>query len=445
MILAGRQEIDEARRQSESAMELSVLATMSADSVIRLKNETQKLRMLSVAKSMALRSLQVPEQEDLQALLAYQGYLFNKKNNGSKYDADIYTGLYNLAKKNGSSRIRSFKTSGNPVRSLAFVAGKNEFYTSDSTGKVLKWDLSSEEQNFRIIYSGSEVIDVMALSPGSDWLACGGLNNAIRMIPTDGSEQLYELKGHSGKIKSLIFSYDGKFLYSAALDGKVLKWDLTARTSTDLATDMMQITSIDLSLNNRYLAGINDQGSGLVWNPEQSTEKFRIESPGKKIRNIRFKPDEDQIAVGYDDGMVELWDIFRREKISEFRAHKGEINDIRFNDRLPQMGTAGNDGTLKLWDTDDLVSPPVIFSDNEGIVIAFDFSPDGETLLAGSSGSQPRLIARPALADSFAADGCSYVTRNFTPNEWLAYVGKDIMYEKTCESSDFRIRIREVR
>jgi WD40 repeat protein/energy-coupling factor transporter ATP-binding protein EcfA2 len=444
-ILSGRQEIDEARRQSESAMQLSLLATRSADSVLRLKNETQRLRMISVAKSMSLRSLQVPEQEELQALLAYQGYLFNRKNDGSRNDADIYAGLYNLAKKKGSSRIRNFTGTGSPVKCVAFVPGKKEFFISDSGGKIFKGDLGSEEQNFRIIYSGNEVIDVMAVSPGSDWLACGGLNSVIKMIPANGSDQFYELKGHTGKIKSLIFSYDGKFLYSAALDGKVLKWDLTARTSIDLATDMMQITSIDLSSNNRYLAGINDQGGGLVWNPEQATGKFRIESPGKKIRNIRFKPDQDQIAVGYDDGMVELWDIAGRKKLSEFRAHTGEINDIRFNGKQPQMATAGNDGTLKLWDTGDLVNPPVTFSDNEGIVIAFDFSPEGETILAGSSGTQPKLIARPALADSFAADGCSYVTRNFTPDEWLAYVGKDIAYEKTCEGADYKIRIREIR
>ncbi len=444
-ILAGRQEIDIALRQSESAMQLSLLATRSADSVLRLKNETQRLRMVSVAKSMSLRSLQVPEQDELQALLAYQGYLFNRKNDGSRNDADIYAGLYNLAKKKGSQRIKDFQVTDSPVRCVAFVPGKKEFFISDSEGKILKGDLGSEDQNFRIIYSGNEIIDVMAVSPGSDWLACGGLNSAIKMIPASGNDQIYELNGHSGKIKSLIFSYDGKFLYSAALDGKVLKWDLTTKTSTDLETDMMRITSIDLSSNNRYLAGINDQGRGLVWNPEQSTEKFRIESPGKKIWNIRFKPDQDQIAVGYDDGMVEIWDISGRKKISEFRAHAGEIKDIRFNTRQPQMATAGSDGTLKLWDTGDLVNPPVTFTDNEGIVIAFDFSPDGETILAGSSGIKPRLVARPALADSFAADGCSYVTRNFTPNEWLAYVGKDIAYEKTCEGADFKIRIREIR
>ncbi len=444
-ILLSKDEIDEAKRQSESAIQVSLLANMNADSAIRLKNETQRLRMITVAKSMALRSLQVPEENDLQALLAYQGYLFNKKNNGNKNDADIYAGLYYLAKENGSSKIKSYTGLESPVKSIAFVPGKNEFYASDSRGRVLKWDLGNKDQSFRIIYSGNEVIEVLAVSPGSDWLACGGSDSAIKMIPVNGSEQRYELKGNSGKIKSLVFSFDGKFLYSAAIDGKVIKWDLSARSFIEISTDMMQITSIDLSSNNRYLAGITDQGKGLVWNPEQSSEKFRIEPQGKKIRSLRFKTGENKIALGYDDGTVELWDVATREKISEFRAHDGEIKDIRFNGRLSQMATAGNDGKLKLWDTDDLLSPPVTFTDKDDLVIAFEFSPDGEVILSGSSGSQPKLTARPAFVDSFAADGCSYVTRNFTPEEWLAYVGKDITYEKTCTGADYNIKIREIR
>jgi WD40 repeat protein/energy-coupling factor transporter ATP-binding protein EcfA2 len=444
-VLSGKSDLVEARHESEAAVQASLVAMMNADSALRLKNEIQRLRMISIAKTMSLRSLQVPEQNDLQALLAYQGYLFNYKNRGSRNDADIYMGLYNVAKQKGSSKLKTYSGFEGQIRSIAFIPGKNEFFTSGSDGKVLRWNLENKEQSFRIVYSDNEVINVLAVSPKADWLACGSANSSIRMIPITGNDPGYELKGHSGSIKSLIFSYDGSFLFSAALDGKVLKWDLTARTSTDLASDGMQITSIDLSSHNRYLAGISDQGKALVWNPEQSTEKFRIESPGKRIRSIRFKPDEDRIAVGYDDGMVELWDIALQKKITEFQAHSGAINDIRFNTRFAQMATAGSDGKLKLWDTGDLINPPVSFTDNGGLVIAFEFSPDGEVILAGSVGDKPNLKTRPAFADSFAIDGCSYVTRNFTPDEWLAYVGKDISYEKTCAEADYKIKIREVR
>ena len=248
-----------------------------------------------------------------------------------------------------------------------------------------------------------------------------------------------------GSIKSLIFSFDGKSLYSAALDGRVLKWDLAARTSTDVSSGIMQITSIDLSSDGKYLAGMSNEGKALVWNPDEKSDNFRIESAGKTIRSIRFKPAEERIAVGYNDGTIELWDIAARKITSEFTAHNVAVNDIQFNSRHPQMATSGGDGTLKLWDTGDFSALPVSFNDNGGLVIAMEFSPDGEVILSANIESKPQVIGRPAYADAFAADGCKYVTRNFTPDEWLAYVGRDISYERTCPGVDTRIRIREIR
>jgi WD40 repeat protein/energy-coupling factor transporter ATP-binding protein EcfA2 len=443
--LKAENDIASGRRQIESIAREGSLARMMADSAFRLKDETQRLRMVSLAKSMSLRSLQLPAEDELQPLLAYQAYRFNSGNKGSRNDADIYAGLYNVAKNKGSTRIKNFTGMDSHVKSIAFIPGKNEFFSSDSGGNILRWDMASEDQSFRVVYSGDEVVDVMAVSPESEWLAFGAADNKIGVLPVEGNDKGFELNGHTGKIRSLVFSYDGNYLYSAALDGKVLKWDLTARTSTDIGTGAMQVTSIALSINNNYIAGISDQGLGLVWNPGQNGRNLIIGSDGRKIRNIRFKPDDDRIAVGYDDGTIELWDIAAGERITGFKAHQGGINDIRFNGNNSQMATAATDGTLKLWDTGDLTAAPVTFTDNEGVVVAFDFSPDGGVILSAVASEKPKMIARPAFADTFAADGCTYVTRNFTPEEWLAYVGKDIAYEETCEGADLRIRIKQIR
>jgi len=444
-LISGRMQMEYLVRESENAIRKGEAAKMTADSALKLKDETSRLRMISLAKSMSLRSLQVPSQDELQPLLAYHAYLFNTSNKGNRNDADIYAGLYNIAKTRGSSKVKNFTGPGVPAVSIAFIPGKNEFFSSDSRGNITRWDMNAEDNNFRVVYSGDAVIDVMTVSPGSDWLAFTGENNSIGMLPVEGDEPGYELKGHSGKIRSLVFSYDGKFLYSAALDGMVLKWDLTARTSTNVGTGGMQVTSVVLSLNNNYLAGISDQGKGLVWDPGRNERKLTIESAGKKILNIRFKPGDDRIAVGYDDGTVELWDVELGERISAFRAHQGAISDIRFNGSNPQMATAGSDGSLKLWDTDDFTAAPVSFTDNGGAVVSFDFSPDGTVVLSAAASEKPVITARPAFADTFAADGCTYVTRNFTPEEWIAYVGKDIAYEKTCPEADFKIRIKQIR
>ena len=76
-----------------------------------------------------------------------------------------------------------------------------------------------------------------------------------------------------------------------------------------------------------------------VWNPDVTSDNFRIESTGKVIRTVKFKPDENILAVGYSDGYVDFWDISARKKISEIKAHNSEVTNIRFNKKLSQMAT----------------------------------------------------------------------------------------------------------
>ena len=276
--------------QKSKAEKYTAVALHQKDLAVEQRNGAQRLRMLSISKSMSLKSLQMTGQKDLQTLLAYQAYLFNKTNHGPDNDADIYAGLYNVAIKNGSKSFKSFKGHNGDIRSIAFVPGKNEFFTSGNDGKILKWSLDNKDQTLQVIYSGSDIIEVLAVSPDASWLACGSSNSSIRMIPLTGNNIGYYMEGHKGGIKSLIFSYDGKYLYSAALDGKVLKWDIAARTSINVGTGSMEITSIDVSSKGNYLAGISTDGNVVVWNPDNNSENFRIETAGKNIKVVRFNP-----------------------------------------------------------------------------------------------------------------------------------------------------------
>jgi WD40 repeat protein len=411
------------------------------------KNGAQRQRMLSVSKSMSLKSLQLTGQQDLQTLLAYQAYLFNKRNNGPDNDADIYAGLYNVALQNGSINYKSFKGHSGEIKSIAFVPGKNEFYTSGNDGKVLKWSLGKKDQTLQIVYSGSDIIEVLAVSPDASWLACGSSNSSIRMIPLKGNIPGYEMSGHKGGIKSLIFSYDGKYLYSAALDGKVLKWDIAARTSVNVSTGLMEITSIDISSKGNYLAGISTDGNVIVWNPEQNSDNFRIATAGKNIKVVKFNPENNLLALGDADGTVELWDINLHKKLSEVKAHSGQVNDIKFNTSLKQMATTGNDRKLKIFsikDPADLTEPPVTLSDNEGLVLVMQFSPDGQMIVSGESGGDNNIKSRPSHVNYLVLNICDMVTRNMTQEEWNVYVGKDIPVENTCLKKNFNIKVEPI-
>jgi len=443
------QQKNRANIAADSAIAAQKRADINAEEAKRQEKEATRRRMLAISKQMSVKSLQAQD-KDLQSLLAYQAYLFNTKNGGESNDADIYQGLYNVAKKYGNVNYKTFKGQ-KAIKSVAFVPGKREFYSSSNDGKVMKWSLDSKEQNVQVIYSGSEIIEILAVSPDAEWLACGGNNSVIRMIPIKGGSSMqYELKGHSSSVKSLVFSYDGKYLYSASLDGKVLKWDLAARTSVSENPGQVKINYIDISSNGNFLAGVSDDGKALIWNTTRRTDIFRIpvDAPGKNVKVVRFKPGENTIAVGYTDGYVELWDISTRKMISAIKAHTADVNDIQFNTSLPQMATASNDRLLKLWDTGDLTTPPITFDDNglDGKVMVIEFSPDGQLIISGTWDDTDNLVGRPTGVSMLTQDICNNLTRNLDPEtEWKTYVGKDILYEKTCPEKEFNIKVNVIK
>jgi WD40 repeat protein len=256
------------------------------------------------------------------------------------------------------------------------------------------------------------------------------------------------LTGHKGKIKSLIFSYDGKYLYSASLDGKVLKWDIATRTNTNVSDGSMLITSIDISSNGKFIAGISNDGNVVVWNPENKSDNFRIETGGKNIKVVRFNPDNNMLAIGDVNGNIELWDINLNKKISEVKAHNAQVNDIQFNKAMNQMATASYDKTLKIFnikDPTDLTEPPITFTDNEGFVLVMQFSPDGQLIISGAYEGNPNLVGRPTHVDYLAKDIYTLIPRNMTQEEWNTYVAKDIPLEKTIGEKGYNIQVNPIK
>ncbi len=434
-----------AEAQTDSATRAKELAIKNEKDATLAKENALRLRMLSIGKAMSVKSIHSVGNKELQTLLAYQAYLFNKKHGGLENDADIYAGLYNIATLYGNVNYKTYKGHNGEVKSVAFVPGKREFFTSGSDRQVLRWSLDSKDQTLQVVYSGTDIIEVLAVSPDASWLALGGNNSVIKMVPLKGNAAGFDLTGHKGKIKSLIFSYDGNYLYSASLDGKVLKWDLAARTSTNITTGAMAITSIDIASNGSYIAGISTDGNVLVWNPDSNSDSFRPQTSLKNIKVIRFNTDNSMLAMGDINGNIELWDVSKRVKISEIKAHAAQVNDIRFNTTLKQMATVSSDKTIKIFNTDDLTELPITFNDTESFVLVIQFSPDGQLIVTGAYEGEKNLVSRPTHVDCLVKDICNNLTRNMSQDEWNTYVGKDIPLEKTCTDKSYSIKMDAIK
>ena len=405
------------------------------------RERVEALRMLAVSRAMSVKSLQIEGRDDgLRGVLAYQAYLFNRRHGGRPNDVDIYTGLYGAVRETGADGYREFHGhSGGDVRSIAFDNEGKAFYTSDQKGRIVRWFFDGDPDNYEVVWSGESSVGVLAVSPDSRWLASGDDEAAIRLIPLMEDDEVVELKGHTGAVRSLVFSFDGTTLYSASFDGDLLEWDLVAHTSESLNDNIgVRISDIEISAGGNFIAGIDQEGDVLVWDSRQRGETFRIDVEGS-VNTLRFDPLSNTLALGTEDGWLELWDIESRTKKGGVKAHGDMVTDIAFNALYDQVATSGYDRTIAVFDMDGIDGLPLLFTDNDSIVITIRFTPDGGALVSGAAGGL--IAARKSHADYLAESLYPLIERNMTPVEWRNYVGRDIDYEATKHGIGYDIVI----
>ena len=236
--------------------------------------------------------------------------------------------------------------------------------------------------------------------PDGKHMACDvSKDDSVRIwdLPT-GYERLI-LKGHTGPIKSIAASPDGKWLVSASQDHTVKVWDISSvvdaplkltlpqpdktfstvwkavrSTSRRSLSELQDYASgnrcIAISPNELYIAAeMGDSGSIGIWDVITKKQLAKI-FPSSK--NIAFSPDGQLLAFPMQDG-IHLWNVLagknqlalsypsiESETDRPFDDKKGEKRPlpkpmnlslrVTFSNNGKRIAASGTDGTVAVWD-----------------------------------------------------------------------------------------------
>ncbi len=435
-VVAQRQTIL-ANQKSKEAKEQTTIANQKSEEALVEKNKAEeatknayKLRMLSIARSMSIKSVQVEDDKDKKALLAYQAYVFNKKYKGREYDPDIYDGLYYSLKAKSKKDFDRYKGHRNAVRSIAFAPESNILYSAGSDGKVLEWDLSSGSKDSKKIYSGNSIIRSISRSPNNKWVVCATENSELIIIDIiSGSKN--KLPAHTGIITAVAFDKKNEFFVSSGLDGVLNMWNPLSNEKVELASLGSPIKSVIVSPDGKTVACATLRGELVLCDIKTSNTEI-IYTATNQLNIVTYNKSGSKLAFGDKAGNVYIWNLKGSKLEQKIKAHSARINDIEFNSNGNLLATASLDGSTKIWQTANYHLEPLVLKDHESWVLSIAFSNDGTNLVTACVDSDIKVW--DVNARVLAAKLSKELIRNMSPTEWKIYVGEDIPYEETSKS-----------
>jgi WD40 repeat protein len=165
------------------------------------------------------------------------------------------------------------------------------------------------------------------------------------------------LSGHAGFVFSPMISRDGATLYTASLDGTVIKWDLAGarRLGRPLRVGAQGTgaAGVALSSDGDMLASARRGGAIAVLDAHTLHERRAVPVlPTDDVTRLLFVPGGHLLVVGGDTGQLALLDA-DSGRVIRLRGHRDQILTPATSANGRLLVTASLDGTVRLWSLPD--------------------------------------------------------------------------------------------
>lgn len=290
---------------------------------------------------------------------------------------------------------------------VAFVPNSQWIVSAHSTGFVRVWESGDKRQLWQAhdtarrensegmdntLYSDGELIALDA--SGQQTLTPGADGRAIILWDAQTGDLVRGFEGLTARVSALSFSPDGQFVLGGAWDGSLVIWnrdtgELVRRFEGHTAGVLDAAFSPD---GNLIISGAEDF-TLIVWDANSGDVIRRIDGFTDAVNTVAFSPDGRTFVAGfgtvryvtgsYSDTSLRLFDASSGEELRRFEGHTAPVSAAAFSPDGRTIVSGSTDATVRLW---DVTTGQELrrFIGHAAALWDVGYSPDGNYAVSGS-------------------------------------------------------------
>jgi WD40 repeat protein len=175
----------------------------------------------------------------------------------------------------------------------------------------------------------------------------------VQGVNTVGQWAFHTSVSGSGRADAIGFTPDGKRLITGWSAGSLRGCDVETKNEFNAKDNKLgPIKRLVVSPNGERVAAIDVGGSAKVWEP--GLQRVDLEVPGRMNAVAVVKSDDrfqgsDITAVGGDDGVVQVWEMFFKNVRAKLLGHQAPIVGLAFSPDGKRLASADASGTVIIW------------------------------------------------------------------------------------------------
>lgn len=253
--------------------------------------------------------------------------------------------------------------------------------------------LLPQANTWQCVYSltgHSGLIRSVAMSPDGKTVVSGSGDKTINLWNLGSGKLLHTFEAHSNWVRCVAFSPQSELLASCSADKTIKLWQLSNYKLIHTLTGHSNgVSSVTFSPDEQTLISGGDDEKLKLWDVSSGNQTHNLTQHSGSVLSVTVSSDGKTIATGCGDQIVRLWDFDSGLLMLTLTGHSGWVRSVAISPNNQIIASGSEDNTIKLWQLDGKLIRTLNGHLNR--VTAIAFSPDGKSLISGGGDKCVRI------------------------------------------------------